>query len=325
MINIDDIIAANGRIKTKPHKVLQTPLEKSLALSALYGVNIFLKLENLQLTGSFKLRGATNKIASLNTDKQQNGIITASSGNHGLGVAMAASLMGIQADIYVPENVSTTKLDAIKQLGANAILVDGDSYLAETIARAQSETSGKAYISPYNDEAVICGQASVGVEIMAQNPHIDAIFVAVGGGGLIGGIGTYAKSIKPEVEIVACWPDMAKSFYHALEEGKIYDVEEGATLSDGTAGGVEHDAITLEICQKIIDLKILVSEDEIATAMRLIAESDRHIIEGSAGVAVAGALQAIKAEPQKYKNKNIAIVVCGRNISFEKFMSVVAN
>lgn len=320
---ISQIEAANTRIKAKPNAVRETPLEKSLSLSAQTGANIYLKYESLQLTGSFKLRGSTNKLNLLSDAEKAKGIIAASTGNHGLGVATAANLLGIEATIYVPETASPIKLDAIRQSGGKVEMVKGDGYLAEITAKSVAEQSGKIYISPYNDFEVICGQGTCGLEIMQQLPEVDAIFVAVGGGGLIGGSGLYAKSINPNVEIVGCWPQVAKSFYEALQLGKVVDIDEGDTISDGTAGGVEHDTITLELCQKIIDTKILVSEAEITDAMRLIAHAERQIIEGAAGVAVAAALKVITAEPDKYKGKNIAIVICGRNIGFDKFMRAI--
>ena len=320
---ITKITAANKRIKAKPNAVRETPLEKSLSLSAQSGANIYLKYESLQLTGSFKLRGSTNKLNLLSDAEKAKGVITASTGNHGLGVATAASFLGIKATVYVPKNASAVKLNAIRLLGGTIETVKGDGYLAETTAKSVAEQSGKVYISPYNDFDVICGQGTCGLEIMQQLPQVDAIFVAVGGGGLIGGSGLYAKSINPEVEIVGCWPQVAKSFYEALELGKVVDIEEQETISDGTAGGVEHDTITLELCQKVIDTKILVSEVEITTAMRMIAQTERQIIEGAAGVAVAAALKAIKDDPIKYKDKNIVIVICGRNIGFDKFLKAI--
>lgn len=321
---IEEIIQANERIKTAPNAVITTPLEKSLLISAQTGANIYLKYESLQLTGSFKLRGSTNKLSQLSVTESENGVITASTGNHGLGVATAAKLLGVKATIYVPETASAVKLNAIKLLGANLITVKGDGYVAETTARAAAKDNGLTYVSPYNDMEVICGQATCGLEIMQQLPEVDAIFVAVGGGGLIGGSGLFAKSVNPDIEIVGCWPEVAKSFYHALETGKVVDVEEGETLSDGTAGGVEHDTITLELCQKIIDSTVLVSEKEIAAAMRVVAETERQIIEGAAGVAVASALKAVNDNPDKYKDKNVVIVVCGRNIEFEKYLKIIS-
>lgn len=315
---------ANERIKKHPNKVSETPLELSLQLSAQTDANVYLKCENLQLTGSFKLRGATNKLSTLTLEQKQRGVITASTGNHGLGVAMAAKQLGIGAIVYVPQTASKIKLDAIKLLGAKIETVKGDSYLAEITAKRIATQTNKTYISPYNDIDIVYGQGTCGLEITQQLPDVDAIFVAVGGGGLIGGIGKYVKSINPNIEIVGCWPEVANSFYQALEAGKIFDVEEGKTISDGTAGGVEHDSITLKICQNAIDEKVLVTEQQIIDAMQLIAKNERHIIEGAAGVAVAGALKAITAAPKKYTHKNIAIVLCGRNIEFEKFMNILS-
>lgn len=319
----EKIVKANVDIKTAPNAVLTTPLQKSVILSEQTGANLYLKYENEQVTGSFKLRGATNNIAQLNHAQREKGIITASSGNHGLGVAMAANLQKIEATIFVPKAASLVKLDAIKMLGAKIELVEGDSYLCELKARELCEKTGKAYISPYNDIETICGQGTIGLEIMRQQPNIDAIFIATGGGGLVSGIASYVKKINPNIKIIACWPEAAKSLYENLNAGVIEEVKEFDTFSDGTAGGVEKNSITFEMCQRLVDDKILVTENEIARAMRLVGMYERKIIEGSAGVAVAAALKAIKAEPNDYKNKNVAVIICGGNIELDKYIKIV--
>jgi threonine dehydratase len=182
-----------------------------------------------------------------------------------------------------------------------------------------AQQHNKMYVSPYNDYQIVCGQGTVGLELLAAQPDLDAVFVAVGGGGLIGGIGSYIKAINPNIDIIGCWPSNATTFYQALEQGKVIEVEEQDTLSDGTAGGVEQDTITLPMCQQVIDHKVLVSEQQIAQAMQLAAVHERYMIEGAAAVALAAAIQ----EAPKYAGKKIAVVLCGRNIMLSKFLEVV--
>lgn len=314
-----DIIAANKRIKIEPNEVRETPLELSRYFSALTKTSLYLKCEHLQQTGSFKLRGATNKLSQLTSAEKKQGVVTASSGNHALGVALAASLLNIDAIICVPENASPAKIAAIRQFGGNIHTVQGDCLIAEQAAQIIALQQNKVYVSPYNDYQVICGQGTVGLELLAVQPDLDAIFIAVGGGGLIGGIGSFIKAINPEIKIIGCWPQNAPSFYHALEQGKVVHVEEQETLSDGTAGGVEVGTVTLPICQQVIDHKVLVSEQQIAEAIQLAAIHERFMLEGAAGVALAAAIQ----EAPKHVGNKIAVVLCGRNIALNKFIGVV--
>ncbi|MBW1866235.1 MAG: threonine/serine dehydratase [Deltaproteobacteria bacterium] len=320
MIDINAIIQADKRIKSKPGLVYETPLSYSPAFSKLTGAKVWFKCEHLQQTGSFKLRGASNKILSLTPKKVAKGVITASSGNHGMGVALASRLSQINTTVYVPENASQIKLNTIQQLGAKVIKVKGDSLQAELEASRQAKISGKKFISPYNDHEIIAGQGTVGLEILNQEKEFHAVFVSVGGGGLISGIGSYIKQKSPHTDINACWPSNASAMYRCLEAGRIIDVDEQDTLSDGTAGGVEKDAITFPICQEVIDNKILVKEEEIRSAMKLMARQERFIIEGAAGVALGGFLKTA----ERYKGKKVAIVLCGRNILLEKFIKAIS-
>ncbi len=320
MIDIDTIVQADHRIKSIPGLVHETPLNLSPALSEMTGVNVRLKCEHLQQTGSFKLRGATNKLMSLAPETANKGVITASSGNHGMGVALAARHTGLQATVYVPENASGAKLSTIRQLGAQVIKVEGDCLQSELEAGRQANITGQPFISPYNDPGIIAGQGTAGLEMLAQCPDLDAVFVSVGGGGLISGIGSYIRQKSPGTRIIGCWPANASTMYQCLEAGRIMEVAETDTLSDGTAGGVEPDAITFSICQNVIDDKVLVTEDEIKNAMGLAARHERFIIEGAAGVALGGFLK----KARDFQEKTVAIVLCGRNILLDKFLWAVS-
>lgn len=304
----DAIRAAYERIRPW---VRETPLEASVELGVGENVSVFLKLEHLQRTGSFKFRGASNKIAMLTPEQAAAGVIAASNGNHGLGVAAAAEMRGITAEVYVSSQVSPAKAQRIERHGARIRSVGDDPLAAEVAARRAAEQAGKVFISPYNDADVIAGQGTIAVELVRQLPQIDAVFVAVGGGGLIGGIGAYLKSVLPQTEIVGCWPENSPVLYECLRAGSIVDVAEQATLSESTSGGLEPGSVTLEVCRKAIDRSVMVSEDEILSAMRLILETEHWVVEGAAGVAVA----AFRKEAHRYAGKNVVIVLCGRNVS----------
>ncbi|EPB4267543.1 threonine/serine dehydratase [Yersinia enterocolitica] len=300
-------------------QVRVTPLEYSPLLSQHSGCEIYLKCEHLQHTGSFKFRGASNKLRLLTDEQRQRGVITASTGNHGQAMALAGKLAGVKATIYAPEQAAAIKLEAIRALGGEVELIPGDALNAELAADSAAQQQGKIYISPYNDRQIIAGQGTCGMEMVEQQPDLDAVFVAVGGGGLISGIATVLKKLSDKTQIIGCWPANATSMYTSLENGKIQEVAEQETLSDGTAGGVEPGAITFALCQQLIDQKVLVSEQEIKDAMRLIAHTDRWMIEGAAGVALSAALK----QAPLWQGKKVAVVLCGKNIVLKKYLGAV--
>lgn len=299
-----EIEAAHARIQ--PY-IRETPVEPWSHA----GNGVFLKLEHLQRTGSFKLRGASNKIAMLSPDLAARGVVAASNGNHGLGVAAAAQARGIAAEVYVSATVSPAKAQRIESLGARIVVAGADPLTAELAARRAAEESGRVFISPYNDLDVVAGQGTIGVELQRQLPELDAVFVAVGGGGLIGGIGAWFKAVAPQTEIVGCWAANSPVLHECLRAGRVIDVAEQPTLSESTAGNLEPDSVTLDVCRGVIDRHVLVSEDEILHAMRLMTETEHWLIEGAAAVAVASYLQ----DSKRYEGRTVAIVLCGRNLS----------
>ena len=301
-------------------QVLVTPLERSRGLSDSTGCQVLLKCEHLQPTGSFKVRGSANKIRVLDDAARRAGVITASTGNHGLGVARAGALAGISVTVYVGTATSPQKIAAIRTLGGQVVTIDGPPIEAELEARRQAGLQGKTYISPYNDLDVVAGQGTIGVELARQAPHLAAVFVSVGGGGLISGIGTALKQLSPATRVVGVWPENSPCMLEALRAGAIVDTVEYPTLSDATAGAVEEAAVTFPICTQVIDERITVTESEIAAAMRTVAQTDHWIIEGAAGVAVAGLL---KSAPDSYRGRQVAAVVCGRNIALDKFLQAI--
>jgi threonine dehydratase len=304
------VTAAHKRIRSS---VLETPVELVSGLFPGTPARVYFKREDLQNTGSFKLRGATNKILSLTAEQSARGVIAASNGNHGLGVAAAARSAGVAAEVYVSSHVSPAKAQRIEQFGARIHRAGSNPLDAELAARAAAEQSGQVFISPYNDLEVMAGQGTIAVELLRQVPDMDAIFVAVGGGGLIGGIGAYLKSASPQTEIVGCWPQNSPVLYESIKAGRILDVPEDYTLSESTAGGLEPGSITLDVCSNVIDCSVLVSEEEILSAIRRVRDAQGWIMEGAAAVAVA----AFEKEAGRYTGKTVVVVICGGNVSPE--------
>ncbi len=311
-----EIVLAANRIG--PH-IRETPLDESPYFSEVTGAKVYMKLENLQLTGSFKLRGAFNKLLSLTPEQRLSGCVTASSGNHGAAIAFAMKKLGVTGVIFVPEQTSPVKVDAIKRVGGDVRFFGTDGLDTETHARAFAAENEMAYLSPYNDADVIAGQGSVGVELAKQLSQIDAVFVAVGGGGLISGIGSFLRSVNPSVEIVSCQPEASAVMTESVKAGKILDLPSGATLSDGTAGGIEPGSLTFDICQSVVDRYITVSEEQIAQSMCKFIDSHHMLLEGAAGVAIAGLLEVAS----EHAGKNVAVVICGANISRETLKTVI--
>jgi threonine dehydratase len=298
--------------------VRETPLIRALLLGDDQD-KVFLKLENLQHTGSFKLRGALNKLLSLTPEQRARGIVTASSGNHGAAVAYGLRLLGARGLIVVPEHASPAKVELIRRLGAEVRLYGDDALLAEQHAREYALERGLVYISPYNDPQVIAGQGTIGVELARQLDRIDVVFVAVGGGGLIAGIAGYLKAVRPDITVVGCLPERSPVMAESVRAGRIVEMESGPTLSDATAGGIEAGAITFDLCRSLVDQYVLVSEEAIAAAVRSVIEAEHLLVEGAAGVAVA-AYQQRRAD---VREMNAVIVLCGANISLQTLKSIL--
>jgi threonine dehydratase len=303
-------------------QVPYSPLERSASLSAELGCDVWLKCDHLLPIGAFKIRGATNKIRVLGDAARETGVVTSSTGNHGMAVALAGARAGVPVTVYVPASAVRSKLDAIERMGAKLVVVDAPPMEGELRARRYGAQHGVPYISPYNDPDVVAGQGTLGVELAEQaGPQaLDAVFVCVGGGGLISGVGSAIKRLSPKTRVVGVWPENSPCMLRALEAGRIIDVEEQPTLSDATAGAVEPGSITFPICQAVIDDRITVSEAEIAAGMRSVAEAEHWMVEGAAGVAMAGLAQ----RKDEWRGKKVAVVLCGRNIGVDRFTRAVA-
>ena len=311
----DAVLAAN---RIAPY-IRQTPLEHSAFFSEQTGASVWMKLENLQITGSFKLRGAFNKLLSLTAEQRGRGAVAASSGNHGAAVAWAMSKLGVDGIIFVPEQTSSVKVDAIRRAGAKVEFHGTDGLDTETHARAYADERGMHYLSPYNDATVVAGQGSCGVEIAQQLNRVDALFVAVGGGGLISGAGAFLRSAFPGIKVFGCQPAASAVMAESVRQGRILDLPSAPTLSDGTAGGIEPGAVTFDLCRNLVDDFVLVSEEQIAAAMRDFIDAQHMLIEGSAGVALAG----LRKKAMECRGKNVVVIVCGANISRESLRKVI--
>jgi threonine dehydratase len=282
-------------------------------------MEVYMKLENLQHTGSFKLRGAVNKIQSLTEEQLNKGIVTASSGNHGAAVSLALKKMNIPGLIFVPHYASEAKLESIRLNGADIRKHGDDQVETEIFARKFALENSMTFISPYNDPVVIGGQGTIAVELMHQLEELDAVFISIGGGGLISGISSYLKSIRPEINIIGCSPENSKVMMESVKAGKILELPSLPTISDGTAGGLDPGTITFELCSDLVDDYFAVTEEEIKESMRLFMKSHHMMIEGAAGVALAPLFKC----GDLYKGKKVVVIICGANISAENLKSVL--
>jgi threonine dehydratase len=300
----DRIEAAARRIR--PY-LAPTPLRRSAALSEATGANVFCKLENLTPTGSFKIRGALNKLLALDPKTRAQGVVAASTGNHGAAVAYALAKLGASGIIFVPHGASAAKIERIRGFGGDVRFAGKESGETEQLARAYADAHQMTYVSPYNDWDVVAGQGTIGIEILDELLRVDVLIASLGGGGLVGGTGAYLKSRLPQARVVAASPRNSAAMIESLKARSIVEVEHLPTLSDGTAGSVEPGAITFELCRRVIDECVLVAEDEIADQMRGFEQTEGMRVEGAAGVALA-ALRRIRAP-----GANAVILICGGN------------
>jgi len=313
-----EVIAAEKRIR--PY-IRETILEYSPHYSRLADADVHFKLENLQHTGSFKLRGAMNKMLSLTRAQRQRGVVTASTGNHGAAMAYSLGKLGATGIVFVPQNASAGKVQSIERLGAEVRYFGEDTADTEAHARKFAEKCGLTYIPPYNDLQVIGGQGTIAVELVKELNKIDAVFAALGGGGLISGIAAYLKSIHPGVEIIGCSPQNSQVMIRSVDAGKILDLPSLATISDGTAGGIEPGAVTFDLCRELIDDYETVTEEEIKESLGQFLQTQHMLIEGAAAVAVA----AMVKRRDRLAGKNVVVIVCGANISVETLKTVLIN
>ena len=305
----EDVEAAAGRLRTY---LAPTPLQPSTALSELAGCEVHLKLETVNPTRTFKVRGALNKILSLEPEERAAGVITASAGNHGQGVAFGAQLLGIPATVYVPEGANPLKVDAMRRLGARVEEAGSNYQEAFDAALDHRSRSGATLVHAYDDAAVIAGQGTVGLELAEQLDRFDTVLVGVGGGGLVGGIATYLKARRPGTRVIGVEPEGADSMARSLARAEIVRLEAVRTIADGLAASAPGE-LTFEIARRLLDGMIVVEERELVPAIRVYFERE-HLLAEPAG---AAPLAALLNHHRPGRRERVVLVLSGANVSEE--------
>jgi threonine dehydratase len=298
-----------------------TPLEYSLYLSKKIEGEVWLKLDSMQRTSSFKFRGAINKILSLTEAELDKGVVAASTGNYALAVAEAMAIRKRRATIYLAEDIEPARLEILRTHGLDLVLHGKGGWAPEKEARRVAKEEDKIYVSPYNDPIVVGGQGTCGYEISKQLPDLDAAFFACGGGGLLSGSAGWLKFHNPEVEAFGVSPENSPVMYESMRANKIVEIETFPTLADTCAGGVDLDSITLELCQRYVKEIVLLTEREIEESIRLLFEQHRLVVEGSGALGVGGLLK----RKEQCKGKKVVVVICGRNVNLEVFKRIIGS
>lgn len=313
-LNAIEILKATKRLKRKTY---ETPLIYSHKLSQIFGVEVYLKLENLQKTRSFKFRGAYNMISQLSEEDKNRGIITASSGNHGIAVSYISQILGLKAKIVMSKNASKKKIKRCREFGVEVILMGENYDEAEAYCKKLVKEQKLTYVSSYEDPRVIAGQGTIAYEILEQNPEINMILVPVGGGGLISGIAIWAKALDPEIRVIGVQTTKARTMYESFKARRVIDIPAEPSLADGLAGKIS--PITLNIVLRYVDEIILVDDEKLMKTVLWAIENENQIIEPSGAVGIAAILQH-KIKPS-HKTK-MAIVISGGNIDISKMLGV---
>ena len=318
-MNIPPLEIYQAKKRISPY-VTRTPLVRAHALSDLCEAEIWCKLETMQPTGAFKLRGANNAILRLNEDQRKRGVVAVSTGNHGRGVAYAAREQGVQAVICLSSLVPENKVEAIKSLGADVRIVGNSQDEAEIEANRLTEEEGLIPISPFDHPDVIAGQGTIGLELLEDFPELNCVVVPLSGGGLIGGIALALKAASTKIHVVGVTMENGPAMVLSLEAGKPVEVEEEESLADSLGGGIGlENRYTLSLVQELVDETLLVSEDEIEQAIQYVFETQRMVLEGGAAVGTA-ALLAKKLEVQ---GQNVALIYSGNNIAEKTLKKVL--
>jgi len=311
-LSLIDVFKAYRNIR---EYVAWTPLMYSYKLSRIANCNVYLKLENIQVTGSFKVRGACNAVKSLSREELERGIITASSGNHGIGLAYISSKLGVKSIIVMPKNTSKWKIELCKAFGGEVVLA-GDNYdEAEEYCFKIARENDLTYISSYADLKVIAGQATIAHEIFMDNPDINTILVPIGGGGLISGVAFYAKTVNPKVKIIGVQTDKARTMYESFKAKRVVEVPYEPCLAEALAGKISE--LTLKFTLKYVDDIILVEDEKLMEAVLWTLKNEHQVVEPSGVVGIAAILQ----RKMKFnRNENVAIIVSGGNMDIRKIV-----
>jgi len=290
----------------------RTPITYSKRLSEISNAEIYLKWESLQKTRSFKSRGAYNKICSLTPEERNKGVITASTGNHALAVALVAKMMNIKATVVVPKNAPKVKVKQCRALGAEVVLKGADYDESLIYCKKMISDTGATYIPAFEDYKVIAGQGTIGCEILEEMPDADTIIVPIGGGGLISGIALWVKTVNPRIRVVGVQSTAAYTMYECFKAKKIVDVPVLPTIADGLAGGISQ--MTLDLVLKYVDEIVLAEEKELKSAILWVLKNERQVVEGSGVVGPAAILQG---RIQFKRGEKVVVVISGGNIDME--------
>lgn len=300
---------------------MQTPMIRSFNLSSKWNRNVWLKLENLQPTGAFKIRGAANAILGLSAKERKRGVITVSTGNHGKAVAYVAAQLGVKATVCITELVPQVKVEGIRALGAEVIVAGKDQDEATAEATRLESEKGLRYISPFDDQDVIAGQGTVALEIMDLHPEIDTMVIPLSGGGLMGGMALAAKAIKPNIRLIGVTNDNQPAMYTSLNAGHVVPVGESESLADALTGPLNEDnKYTFDLCQKYVDDVILISEYEIGLAMAHGLLIEKQVLEGGG----AAALAPLIGNGSEIFGENIVAVCSGNNVEMSMLLGLAA-
>jgi threonine dehydratase len=318
---ISDVLVARQRLAGV---AVHTPLEVSTRLAEESGAaEVRLKLELLQPTGAFKIRGAFNKVALVAADEPDAWLVTASSGNHGIAVASAAARHGMRLTVLVPASVSPAKLERLRALESDRCVVEvfGREYdEVEDEARRRHREGMATYVAPYNDPDVIAGQATVAVEVLEDWPACDAMVAPIGGGGLISGIGLWAKAVRPGMRLIGVQPTASPPMYAYFESGSTKPMPIAPTLADGVAGNIERDSITWKMCRQLVDEVVLIDEDQIAEGMTWALQAHQLVVEASAALPIA----ALRAGLGGLAGRHVTAVLTGRNVDLAALRAILA-
>jgi threonine dehydratase len=315
MISLTEFYAARKRVQKWARR---TPMEYSPSLSKLIDGDVWLKLENQQVTGSFKIRGATNKILLLSEAEKARGVVTASSGNHAQGLGYAARELGVKAKVIVPEMTPQVKIDAIRKYGVE-LIIEGEEYMvSERLARKIEAEEGMTFISAYNDIDLIKGQGTIGLEMVEDVPDLDVVLIPVGGGGLASGVASVFKQAT-SATVIGVQSDTSPVMYECTKKGYIHDIPLRDTYAEGLHGGLEPGSVSFDICREVIDEWAILTEDDILAAIRYLLHESHMLVEGAGAVGVA----AILSDPDRFTQKRVGVVISGGNLGMETLRKVV--
>jgi len=318
LIGLREIQDARRLIRSEVNK---TPLVRSQYLSDLCGSDVYLKLENLQVTNAFKIRGALNRMMNLTPEERARSVVAASSGNHAQAVAIGAEKLNLNATVVVPETTPRIKVEKIRKHKVELILHGAMYDYAEQYARKLAKEKGATFVSSYNDPLVVAGQGTVGLEILEELPTVDSIIVPVSGGSVLSGVAVAAKSIKPDIEVLGVQPETVAAMYYCLKAGKIINMEMKHTIADGLDGNIEQGCITFELIQRYVNELLLFNEDTIRKMIRLLWEKERQVVEASGAIAIAPIVET----PKRFTGRQTVAVITGGNIDDALFRAILAS